>query len=156
MRNEVEIIRTERFQIRLTSDEEMKGFVERESDPEMKQAYQEMLGGAVSHPDKRKWYAIWIMELSDGTYLGDLCFKGITEDGMVEIGYGISPEFEGKGYMTEAVRAMTGWAGRQDGVRIIEAETDPDNHASQRVLEKCGYVPTGIIGEEGPRFRWKG
>ncbi len=34
----------------------------------------------------------------------------------------------------------------------VEAETDPENKKSQRVLEKCGFAPLGIIGEEGPRF----
>lgn len=35
---------------------------------------------------------------------------------------------------------------------FVEAETAPDNKASQRVLEKCGFVPDGTTGEEGPRF----
>ena len=35
---------------------------------------------------------------------------------------------------------------------IIEKQTDPENKKSQRVLEKCGFVLSGIIGEEGPRF----
>ncbi len=35
---------------------------------------------------------------------------------------------------------------------IIEKQTDPENKKSQRVLEKCGFAPLGIIGEEGPRF----
>ena len=34
----------------------------------------------------------------------------------------------------------------------VEAETEPDNAASQRVLAKCGFVPNGIVGEEGPRY----
>ena len=34
---------------------------------------------------------------------------------------------------------------------LVEAETAPDNKASQRVLEKCGFVPDGT-GVEGPHF----
>lgn len=34
---------------------------------------------------------------------------------------------------------------------FVEAETAPDNKASQRVLEKCGFVPDGT-GVEEPRF----
>jgi hypothetical protein len=34
----------------------------------------------------------------------------------------------------------------------LEAETDAGNAASQRVLEKCGFRPNGILGEERPRF----
>jgi Acetyltransferases, including N-acetylases of ribosomal proteins len=41
--------------------------------------------------------------------------------------------------------------GKRD-VNAVEAETDPGNIASQRVLEKCGFHPMGIMGEEGPRY----
>jgi len=52
----------------------------------------------------------------------------------------------------EAVKAAVDWALMQDGVLRVEAETEPDNTASQRVLAKCGFVPNGIMGEEGPRY----
>ena len=79
-------------------------------------------------------------------YVGDLGFKGPVKKHAVEIGYGVLPEYEGQGYTTEAVQAMTQWAFQQKDVVFVEAETDPENKASQRVLEKCGFVP------EGPRF----
>ena len=95
---------------------------------------------------------IWFIELKDGTHVGDLCFKGLNADGSVEIGYGIVDEYQGKGCATEAAEAAVAWALEQPGVIRVEAETEPDNKASQRVLEKCGFVPTGTMGEEGPRF----
>lgn len=104
-------------------------------------------------PGTKKLYAVWFMELN-GKRIGDLCFKGLGEDGVVEIGYGNYTGFEGKGYMTEAVMVLVQWASRQPGVLRIGAETDKDNKASQRVLEKTGFVPSGEIGEEGPRFVW--
>ena len=88
--------------------------------------------------------------------MGDLCFKGLPETGHPEIGYGIEPEFWNQGYTTEAVRAACCWALQQPGVSAIEAETDPGNAASQAVLRKVGFVPTGILGKAGPRFIWKG
>ena len=54
--------------------------------------------------------------------------------------------------MTEAVTAAVKWARMQPGVKTVEAETDPDNKASQRVLEKAGFMPNGVMGKEGPRF----
>ena len=54
--------------------------------------------------------------------------------------------------MTEAVEAMLDWAFVQEGVYAVEAETAPDNAASQRILEKMRFLPAGE-GEEGPRFR---
>ena len=41
---------------------------------------------------------------------------------------------------------------RKAEVFAVEAEADPENVASQKVLEKCGFQATGEIGEEGPRF----
>lgn len=78
--------------------------------------------------------------------------SGPAKDRAVEIGYGILPSYEGNGYMTEAVQGMIRWAFAQQDVNFVEAETDPDNRASQRILEKCGFVPNGKTGEEGLRF----
>ena len=146
------MIKTERMTIRILSDDEMRKLIEKQTDEEMKKAYGEMLQGCLDHPEQRAWYAVWVMEDFEGNTIGDLCFKGLDEKGCAEIGYGLAPEYWGKGYATEAVRALIRWAASQNGVRCIEAETDPDNIASQRVLEKCGFVPTGALGEEGPRF----
>ena len=146
------MIETKRLVIYTASQDEMLRFIEKQTDEVLITAYQEMLQGCLDHPQDWDWYAIWFIELKDGTHVGDLCFKGLNEDGSVEIGYGILEEFQGKGYATEAVEAAVAWALEQPGVIRVEAETEPDNKASQRVLEKCGFVPTGTMGEEGPRF----
>lgn len=146
------MIETKRLRIRIASQDEMTQMIERETDLELQSAYREMLQGCLDHPEQWEWYAIWIIEGKDGTRLGDLCFKGLAPDGSVEIGYGLLPEARGKGYATEAVDAAVRWALGEPGVTRVEAETDPENRASQRVLEKCGFRPTGTVGEEGPRF----
>jgi len=132
----------------------IEAIIGEEIDPEMKQAYSEMLDGCKQNPNQRIWYAIWNMQLNDGsaTNVGDLSFKGLDANGIVEIGYGIKKAYEGMGYMTEAVTAMARWASKQMGVKYVEAETDPDNRASQRVLEKAGFIPNGTMGLEGPRY----
>lgn len=78
--------------------------------------------------------------------------SGPAKDRAVEMGYGILPSYEGNGYMTEAVQGMIRWAFAQQDVDFVEAETDPDNRASQRILEKCGFVPNGKTVEEVLRF----
>ena len=140
------------------SDEEMRLVIEKESDPETKQAYTEMLEGCLSNADKRIWYAIWNMELKDesGIIVGDFCFKGLSDDGVIEIGYGLKEEYRHHGYMTEAVIAITEWALSQDGVKQVEAETDAENIDSQKVLFQSGFVSNGKVGEEGPRFVYEG
>lgn len=148
---------TERMSIFPISDEEMKMKIEEETDEEMKKAYSEMLVGCTKIPEKRIWHTIWLMQLNDGSkqIVGDLCFKGLSDNGIVEIGYGMKQDYEGRGLMTEAVSAMVKWAITQEGVLCIEAEIDPTNIASQRVLQKSGFIPNGVMGDEGPRFTWK-
>lgn len=150
------MVKTRRMTIRIASDGQMRELIEKETDPELKKAYGEMLALCIANPNQRQWYAAWFLELQDGERVGDLCFKGLSPDGMVEIGYGLLPEYWGNGYATEAVKAMVDWALRQPGVQRIEAETEREKRASRRVLEKSGFFPTGEKGEEGPRFVWLG
>ena len=143
---------TERLRIRLSTDAEMQELIDNAEDEGLKLAYAEMLTMAREHPESRPWYAAWFIEDTDGERVGELCFKGLSPDGITEIGYGILPEFQGRGYATEVVEAVTQWALSQPGVRCITAETEANNAASQKVLDKAGFTATGEYGEEGPLF----
>ena len=148
----VPIIKTKRMLLQPMSDEEIEELITATESDELRTAYGEMLSGCKSDPANRIWFTPWRMTLKDdNTYIGDLAFKGPVRENVVEIGYGILPGYEGKGYTTEAVQAMTQWAFGNSGVVFVEAETAPDNKASQRVLEKCGFTPDGE-GKEGPRY----
>ena len=151
-------IETERLILAPIGDREMEALILQERDPELARAYTEMLQGCRREPERRIWYALWLLERKDlpGAVVGDLCFKGLGPDGMVELGYGLREGCCGKGYMTEAVKAVSAWALAQTGVARVEAETAPDNLASQKVLARAGYLPTGQLGEEGPRYRYSG
>ena len=152
MKEKVVQVKTKRMILQPMSDEEIRRMIETSEDEELCQAYGEMLAGCQADSQNRIWHAPWKMTAkSDGVCLGDLGFKGPAQNHAVEIGYGILPEYEGRGYTTEAVQAMIQWAFGQEDVVFVEAESAPDNGASQRILEKCGFVPDGT-GEEGPRF----
>ena len=146
------MIETERLKLYPASKEQMEVFIESQTVDVLKAAYIEMLNGCLDHSEQWDWYAIWMIELKDGTHIGELCFKGLDPNGIAEIGYGISEQYQHNGYASEAVKAVSEWALAQPGVNSVESETDPDNKASQRVLEKCGFVGNGKFGEEGPRF----
>ena len=147
------MIDTKRLTIYAATKEQMEAFIAAQEIDVLKAAYTEMLDGCLAHPDKWEWYAIRMIEAKDGTHIGELCFKGIGEDGSVEIGYGIAENHRGHGYATEAVTAAVSWALAQKAVKSVTAEVDRDNIASVRVLEKSGFVPTGRSGEEGPIYR---
>ena len=144
---------TERLFLIPLSPDGMRIRIGRTADPETLSAYEEMLALSTAHPEQWLWYTAWgIYQNDTGDFIGDLCFKGLPENGQPEIGYGLLEEFRGQGYATEAVRAACRWALEQPGVSAVEAETDPGNAASQAVLRKVGFVPTGLFGTEGPRF----
>ena len=146
------MIETNRLKIYSASQENMEAFIETQTVEILKSAYTEMLNGCLANPDQWDWYAIWMIELKDGTHIGELCFKGLSADGIAEIGHGISEDYQNKCYATEAVKGVLEWAFSRSEVTAVEAETDPDNTASKRVLEKCGFALNGVIGEEGSRW----
>jgi RimJ/RimL family protein N-acetyltransferase len=62
----------------------------------------------------------------------------------VEIGYGVSPEWEGRGIATAIAKGMCDIAFGQNATAVI-AHTLPDGFASQRVLEKAGFQRIGMV-----------
>lgn len=61
------------------------------------------------------------------------------EEKYCEIGYCIGKEHWGKGYMTEAVRAVTEFIFRNTDYKWIQARCDRENYGSRRCLEKSNY-----------------
>jgi len=60
------------------------------------------------------------------------------------LGYWIASDRQGRGLMTEAVRAATGFALSTAALHRVQAAVMPRNTASQRVLEKAGYRREGL------------
>jgi RimJ/RimL family protein N-acetyltransferase len=63
----------------------------------------------------------------------------------VGIGYVAARAHWGKGYVSEATRAIIDWAFQQQSIYRVYATTDIENVASQRVLEKVGMECEGIL-----------
>ncbi len=145
-------IKSKRLLLSSMTLDELRAEIVAETDDHLKAAYSEMLQGCLAHPQEYKWYTAWLISLKDGTRVGSFCFMGPPENGTVEIGYGIDKDHEGNGYATEAVKQMCDWAFSNSGVYFVGAETTADNVASQAVLRKAGFAPTGKIGDEGPLF----
>jgi ribosomal-protein-alanine N-acetyltransferase len=90
--------------------------------------------------------------------IGSAGFTGPPDtDGTVEIGYGIVPSEQGRGYATEVARALVAFAAADGRVRLVRAHTLPARNASTRVLEKCGFRHIGTIVDphDGPVWRWE-
>jgi RimJ/RimL family protein N-acetyltransferase len=90
------------------------------------------------------------------TLVGTGGFKGPPgADGVVEIAYGVSPDYQGKGYATEAAAALTAYAFASGKVRVVRAHTLPESNASARVLTKCGFRRIGEVIDPEDRLVWR-
>ncbi|CAN5668226.1 GNAT family N-acetyltransferase [soil metagenome] len=93
-------------------------------------------------PSHMGWGIWFVISRPDGSLAGSVGFKGPPDaNGCVEIGYGIEPPFRQRGYATEAVKGLLGWAW-SEGVTRVVAECHDANQASIRVLEKAGMART--------------
>lgn len=62
-------------------------------------------------------------------------------DGMPELGWMVAPRWQGKGYATEAVQACLAWGAQHfDAGSTFSCIITPDNAASIRVAQKCGFA----------------
>ncbi len=69
------------------------------------------------------------------------CHEG-PQDGVLEIGYYVSPDHRGRGVATRMVSDFLGWLGPR-GVRRVRAAVRPDNVASLAVLAHFGFEQVG-------------
>jgi len=86
-----------------------------------------------------QWFFI---EKKDGTKIGLIAY--FVAHGTV-IGYAVLPDERSKGYDSEAIEIIVDYLFLAKNIVRIQAETHPQNAASQRVLEKAGFKKEGII-----------
>jgi ribosomal-protein-alanine N-acetyltransferase len=110
-------------------------------------------------PEAGPWtHGLSILNRESRELVGSCAFKGPPDDkNTVEIAYGIAPEHRGRGYAREAAAALAEYALNVTGVSCVCAHTLPDNQASIRVLEACGFTFVGevIDWEDGLVKRWE-
>ncbi len=93
-------------------------------------------------PNYGQWSGM-IVHQSDAIVIGSMGFKSPPDqNGTVEIGYDIIPDYQGYGYATEMALALVKWAFQQPPINRVLAECLKTNTPSIRVLEKVGMIPT--------------
>jgi RimJ/RimL family protein N-acetyltransferase len=92
-------------------------------------------------------YGHWVIEdRASSSFVGDVGFGDFHRelcpliDGIPEAGWVLDPAFYGRGYATEALRAALAWADANIPAIRTACFIAPDNAASIRVAEKCGYT----------------
>ena len=84
----------------------------------------------------------FVITLRNGAIIGS-CGYGQVDRHPPEIGYWLGVKHWGKGYATEAVRAMIDHTFADLACEAIHAAARVTNPSSRRVLEKCGFQWTG-------------
>jgi len=91
-------------------------------------------------------FGYWVAEeKSTGAFVGELGFADYKRDlqpalpEVPEAGWVLMPWAHGKGYATEAVRAIALWGDAHFAGRPTTCLIHPENTPSIRVAEKCGY-----------------
>ena len=157
MKKSSDVIETKRLIIRPLTCEELKkqinspdeltkelGLIPSQTliDQETRDAITNDLLPNIEDPNKDPlFYTMWIViGKSELAIVGGVCFHGEpNEMGEVEIGYGTNEEYRNRGIMTEAIAGMIQWISNNKKVKIIKAETIPENISSVKVLENNNF-----------------
>lgn len=88
----------------------------------------------------------WVISLEgEEEAIGIIGFHAYTHGHKGSIVYAINPQHWGKGYITEAIQAITQYGFENLGLKRIDAEVLPGNTASEKVLEKNGFQHEGFL-----------
>ena len=127
--------------------------------PEKAQVSADWLARLHASTEADPWTHGFPLVLRDNDALVGKCgFKGPpAADGTVEIAYCVDPDYQGKGYATEAAEALVAFAFGSGRVRMVRAHTLPQSNASTRVLAQCGvrHISEVIEPEDGLVWRWE-
>jgi RimJ/RimL family protein N-acetyltransferase len=145
------VLRTERLILRVPADDDAKALKSQINDIRIAENT-----ARIPHPytlkDARSFIdhvakggePAYLITLVDGRIVGG-CGIGTLRNDEPEIGYWIGVKHWGKGYATEAARALIDHAFTELGYSELMAGARVSNPASRRVIEKCGFQWTGVV-----------
>lgn len=87
-----------------------------------------------------------VVDAESGELVGSIAITRSADDAAIgEVGYWVAGHARGRGVASRAVRLLTEWAFDALDLWRIEITTHPDNVASQRVAERCGFRREGVL-----------
>lgn len=149
------VIETQRLRLRAHRREDLPQCVAMWADPIVTR----FIGGTAS-TEQRTWarllsyvghwalmgFGFWVIEEREsGDFVGEIGFADFKRDGAPllragpELGFALLPRFHGKGYATEAVRAVLAWGDERLTAGKCMCLVDAQNAASLHVLQKFGF-----------------
>jgi ribosomal-protein-alanine N-acetyltransferase len=100
----------------------------------------------VETPVDADWVTGVVRDEAAGLTIGGAGFHAAPDErGMVEVGYGVDPAHQGRGYGHAILAYLIERAVREPEVRVVRTSIRPDNAASLAVIARYDFV---VIGEE--------
>jgi ribosomal-protein-alanine N-acetyltransferase len=159
------ILKTERLELRrlsdndkdtiflLRSNESIKKYIDRPLINTIEEAIEFItrINNGIQE-DKLIYWAISFKENPE--LIGTICLWNFSsENQSAELGYELRPNFQGQGFMTEAINCVIQYAFKNIAIKTLEAYTHKDNLNSVRLLEKNGFrLESHKIYEENLSF----
>jgi ribosomal-protein-alanine N-acetyltransferase len=162
LQEKFQIIETSRLRLRELQVADSEAMLETYSDPETMKYWsakpvvdlngaREMVQADVDWAAKGDALVWAITNPPSDKVLGKcVLFQFSHENQRAEFGYVINRSHWAKGYMTETLTAIINFAFNELGLHRLEVDTDAENLASLRVMEKLGFTREGLF-----RDRWR-
>jgi ribosomal-protein-alanine N-acetyltransferase len=140
------MLRGKLVNIRPLDPNDLDWFTEWNNDPDYKGPFEPLEVNTREEVDE--WYNSekkaewWVITDKQETPVGQLV-TGPQGD-YYWLGYILHPYHRNKGYTTEAVRLLVGFLFQSTDTVRVQAECNPENHASVQVLKKAGFTYEGL------------
>lgn len=124
----------------LRSDKEVNKFVKR-ANADSKEKALEFISKTNKGIDDQKLYYWTITEKNSTEMIGSICLWNFSKDRKTaEVGYDLSPKFQGKGIMNESLKSTLEFGFKDLNLDLIEAYTQKNNESSKKLLERNGFI----------------
>jgi len=138
----------------MRSDKRMHEYTDTTPDHDISQT-DEYLAKMLRGVDENHWI-IWAIQHRDSArVIGSVGIWGFDEtQNTAELSYGIAPEFQGKGYMGEALVWVCEYAFGTLNLASLEAYTEQENTPSRKLLQHLCFIEAGRVddrSEDGTR-----
>ena len=152
-------ILTDNLKLLLQTPEQTLASIDAMSPADRAEVSPEWLARVQASSSSDPWlHGFAVLHRASGAVIGSCGYKAPPgPEAFVEIAYGIDPAYQGRGYATEAARALVAFAFGSGRVSLVRAHTKPKESASTRVLTKCRFVRVGEVvdPEDGLVWRWE-
>lgn len=104
-------------------------------------------------PDELGWWGWYVIAkpgvaAEQATLVGSVGCSRWGDSNLPHFGYGVLPEFERRGFATEAATALIEWAFSRPDVTRVVATTFERHFASIKILERCGFENRGVSPDD--------